>query len=113
MLLMRLESIEHARFRASAQIIIDKDKGVEAFEDYMKIAFPYLDALKRRDRGEFLKALNKEVARGAITVTPVMPTRIKSKLKTRMVQRSKPQTREEADRLYQRLNAELVPRAPR
>lgn len=107
---MRLESIEHAKFRALAQLEIDPKAGVEAFEDYMKIAFPYLDAVKRRDRGKFLEILKKEVARGAIKVTPVMPTQMKSRLKSRLMRRTKPRTQKEVESLYEKMRMEYVPR---
>lgn len=108
MLLMRLESIEHARFRASAQLILDKDKGVEAFEAYMKTAFPYLEATKREQNKDVISQLSKEVQRGAIQITPMVEQKVRSKLKTRLVKRTTPTTKEEANRLYGKLG-ETVP----
>jgi hypothetical protein len=105
---MKLEGIEHARFRALAQLYVDKDKGVEAFEDYMKTAFPYLDAAKRQDREKFVKMLQQEIARGPISVTPVASPKMRSRLKTKML-RKRPQTREEANKLYRGMG-EVVPR---
>lgn len=102
-LLMKLEAIEHAKFRAMSQINVDKDKGVEAFEDYMKIAFPYIEAQKGRDKQEHLERLKQEIGRGPVSITAVMQTKMRSKLKTKMVQRKKPQSREEADDLYKKL----------
>lgn len=110
MLLMRLESIEHAKFRALAQIEIDPKAGVEAFDEYMKIAFPYLDAMKRRDQKGLMEQLKQEVARGAIKVTPVMPTKMKSRLKTRLIRRTKPRTKKEAASLYEKMKMEYVQR---
>jgi hypothetical protein len=107
---MRLESIEHAKFRALAQLEIDPKAGVEAFEDYMKIAFPYLDAIKMRDQKDLMEKLRKEVGRGAIKVTPVMPTKMRSRLKTRMSRRSKPISKDEANSLYEKMRMEYVPR---
>lgn len=80
LLAMKLETIEHARLRALAQIVIDKDKGVEAFEEYMKIAFPYLEATKRRDREEHIAILNREVQKGVLAVTPMATPEMKSRV---------------------------------
>lgn len=110
LLLMRLESIEHAKFRALAQVQIDPKEGVDAFEDYMKIAFPYLDALKRRDRQEFLEILKKEVSKGALQITPVMPMEVKSRLKTRLMKKTRPKSKKETERLYEKIRTEYVPR---
>ena len=107
---MRLESIEHAKFRALAQLEIDPKAGVEAFEEYMKIAFPYLEAIKGKDRDEILKVLKAEVARGAIQVTPHLPPKMTSRLKTRLTRRTRPQTKKEAASLYEKMRMEYVPR---
>jgi hypothetical protein len=82
-LLDRLEDIEHARFRALAQLTIDKKEGVKAFEDYMNIAFPSL-AIRKKQKEEETKAVMKAwVGRGPMKVTPLVPLG-KSKLKGRI-----------------------------
>jgi hypothetical protein len=101
---MRLESIEHAKFRALAQIEIDKEKGVEAFEEYMKIAFPYLEAAKKRDRKQYLELLQKEIKQGALVVKPLGTGKAKSRLRTRVVERAHPRTKQELDRLYKKMD---------
>ena len=105
---MRLESIEHARFRASAQIVLDQEKGVEAFEAYMKVAFPYLESVKRQQNADVLQQLNKEVRKGAIQIRPVVEQKVRSKLKTRLVKRTTPRTKDESNKLYGKLG-ETVP----
>ncbi len=99
---MKLESIEHARFRALAQIVVDKEKGIAAFEEYMKIAFPYLEATKKKEKTDHIKLLQEEIKRGPISVRPVQ----QPKLSSRVVQarnRHKPQTAAEEKRLYRRI----------
>ena len=103
MLLMRLESIEHSKFRASAQLIIDKEKGVEAFEAYMKAAFPYLEATKREQNRDVMTQLSKEVKKGAIQIRPMVEQKVRSKLKTRLVKRATPKTKKESNALYGKL----------
>ena len=79
----------------------------------MKIAFPYLDAVNRRDKEGILQVLKSEVARGAVVVTPIMPTKIKSRLKTQMLKKKDPRSSEESEKLFSRVGAELVPRGSR
>ena len=88
LLLDRLEDVEHARFRALAQIIIDKDSGIEAFEDYMKIAFPSLQGRKQKQKEEAKAALMSWIQEGPLKVTPmVQPGAARSRLKSRVVAR--------------------------
>lgn len=88
MLLDRLEDVEHARFRALAQIIIDKESGIEAFEDYMKVAFPSLAQRKESKKEEARQALMSWVREGPMRVTPLgQPNTAKSRLKSRVVAR--------------------------
>lgn len=101
LLLMRLESIEHARFRALAQIVIDKDKGVEAFEEYMKVAFPYLEGVKRREKNGFIEILKREAGRGPMRVTEVHQTpQHSSRIKRRVTQRNDKIDPKKNDTLY-------------
>lgn len=80
LLMMKLETIEHARFRAISQIIIDKDKGITAFEEYMKLAFPYLEATKAKDRESNIAVLKKWVGRGPFSVKPLQMPNLKSRI---------------------------------
>ena len=106
LLVVKLETIEHARFRALSQIVIDKDKGIDAFEEYMKIAFPYLEATKKRERSDHIKILQQEVGRGAIMVKPVQQPTMRSRVVSAKA-RSQPQTRAEEKRIYQRIGRSL------
>jgi hypothetical protein len=80
---MRLEEIEHARFRALSQLIVDQEKGVEAFEEYMKVAFPYLDAVKKKDRQQHINILKEWTKRGPMKVTPLGQPKLRSRMKQR------------------------------
>lgn len=82
---MRLEEIEHARFRALSQLIVDQEKGVEAFEEYMKVAFPYLDAVKKKDRQHHINILKEWTKRGPLKITPLTQPKMKSRMKQRVV----------------------------
>lgn len=87
-MLLKREYIEYARVRALAQSIIDKEKGVEAFEDFRKTAFPWVDTQNKRDRLEHIKLLEQEVRKGVLGVTPLREGNkaVRSRMKTRIVQ---------------------------
>lgn len=102
MALMMQETVEHAKFRASAQLTLDGEKGMEAFEEYMKVAFPYLETQKKRDRQAHIALMNEEIRRGAIAVTPMAVPKMKSRLRTRVDGRRKV-PRSGQDRLYDKL----------
>ena len=85
LLMMKLETIEHTKFRALSQIIMDQEKGVEAFEEYMKLAFPYLESIKGRDKQMHIDILKQEISRGPMMVTPMQQPMAKSRLKRRVV----------------------------
>lgn len=100
LLLDRLEDIEHARFRALAQIVLvsgaeKQDAGIEAFEDYMKIAFPSLEGRKKAKAEEAYDALRSWIAEGPLKVTPLISQR-RSRLKERVMARMA--TREQAEK---------------
>lgn len=107
LLMMKQETIEHARFRALAQITIDKNKGIEAFEEYMKIAFPYLEASKKQERSQHIEHLKREVSRGALVVKPVTNPNLKSRVAAAKASRSKPQSPSEEQSLYKKFGRAL------
>jgi hypothetical protein len=85
-LLERLEDIEHAKFRALAQIGVDKEEGAKAFEQYLNIAFPSL-ALKRKQQDEETKkVLNWWTSFKSIEVVPLVPPKIKSRVQAKKLQ---------------------------
>jgi len=77
MVMVRQEGIEHAKFRALAQLIIDQEKGIEAFEEYMKTAFPYIEGMQRRDKDHYIKILKEEVSKGPLAVKAQAEPKIK------------------------------------
>ena len=90
LLLDRLEDIEHAKFRALAQIQVDKEAGVEAFEEYMKIAFPSLEGRKKASADSAKAALLSWIKEGPLKVTPLMGS-VRSRLKMRSAARASSQ----------------------
>jgi len=106
MLLIKLESIEHARFRALAQLQIDTETGSKAFDEYAELAFPYMKAAKKQDRQKVLDMLKQEIGRGPMRVTPQEQPRLKSKMKTRVI-RDTPLTEEQAAKLYSKMGRSI------
>ena len=90
------ERIDHAKIRAIVQGMIDKEKGVEVFEDYMKVAFPWIAVASRREKDAYIKVLQEEIKRthGAlqITATHAPPSKVRSRLKEKAAA-SAPSTR--------------------
>lgn len=102
LLLVKQETVEHAKFRALSQIIIDKNKGIEAFEEYMKVAFPYLEAIKKRERVEPMKQLKEWVSRGPMSIRVLSQPKLSSRVVTAK-SRTQPQTAAEEKRLYKKI----------
>lgn len=87
LVLDRLEDTEHARFRALSQLIVDKEEGIKAFEDYIKVAFPSHASRKKEEASEAAKALRDWVKVGQLKVTPMEPTGpAKKRAKTRRME---------------------------
>jgi hypothetical protein len=104
---LKKEHVEHARLRALAQAIIQPDKGVGAFDDYQKVAFPWLATQKKRDADAHIRLLHDEVARGALAIRPLWENKpMRSRLKTKLVDAREPKstrTPGEMDALYAKL----------
>jgi len=101
---LKKEQIEHARFRALAQGIVNKEKAVEAFEQYQRAAFPWIETQKRRDAEAHIKLLVEEVKRGTLGIRPLWEKPIRSRMRTRIVQRDEAVRSEKSmDDLYGKL----------
>lgn len=56
--------------RTILQTMLKKDAGPEAFQQYMKIAFPWIETAKKRDQQDAVKFLQEEIKRGPLVITP-------------------------------------------
>jgi hypothetical protein len=106
--LLKRELVEHARLRALATAIINKEKSVEAFDEYMKTAFPWLETAKGRDRQDTIRILQDEIKKsaGGFAIKPLWETggKVRSRLKTRVVEGSgPPRSKKDMDALYKKL----------
>lgn len=102
---LKKEQIEHARLRALAQAIVEKDKGKEVFDDYMKVAFPWLETTKTREKSDHIKVLLEEVKKGGLGIKPLWEDKGRSRMKHRVVEREDgpKKSREEMNSLYAKL----------
>jgi hypothetical protein len=80
---LKREQIEHARTRVLAQTLVDKDKGVEAFEQYRKVAFPWAEAHAKAADRKMVERLMNEVGAGALAVRPLEGAPMRSRLRTK------------------------------
>lgn len=83
----RTQDVEHAKLRALAQIIIDPKQGIEAFNDYLKAAYPHLEVDKNNQKKSHIEAMMAEIKRGPMQVKAQGEVRVRSRLKTKHIER--------------------------
>lgn len=76
---------------------------MEVFEEYMKVAFPYLDATNRRDKDKYIALLNQEVRKGVLRVHALEEPKAKSRMKQKVVAAKKNRDPEKMNSLYTKL----------
>lgn len=99
----RLEDVEHARFRALAQMVLEigaeeRDQGVEAFDQYLSKAFPGRENKERKKKEQVMDMLKWWVNSGPLNVKP-MPGFVKEG-KSRMVRRIQNIEKGDRSKLY-------------
>lgn len=104
------ERSDHARLRALVQSVVDKEKGVAAFEEYMKTAFPWIETAKGRERMDYMKKLMSEIKRGPLGVAPMAMPKINSRMRSRIERKTEPPPDRAA---MNRLQDKIAKRAPR
>lgn len=105
---LKRDLIEHARLRALATSIINKEKAVEIFEEYRKEAFPWVDTQKKRENDAMVQILQNEVKRGAMGIKPLWEAtkKVRSRMKTKVIEAERPllqKSKEELAQLYSKL----------
>lgn len=107
----RVEDVEHAKFRALAQILLtanaeDQQPGVDAFDEYLSKAFPGSEGKKNRRHTEMMAALKEWAGLGPIGVTamPAASTRGKSKMIHRVEEIEKDRGADKAIKRFRRKN---------
>lgn len=87
------DSIEHARLRTVVQTILDPSKSKETFDDYIRLAFPYMETVKKRESEEALQILKEEVAAGPLEIREIPLTRKRSQERTQAPKKESANTR--------------------
>ena len=109
MYVLQRDRIEHAKFRALAQILVDKEKGPEAFDEYRQIHFPWLEKQKNRNKAEHLRLLMQEIKRGGLVIKPLGEKKpMRSRLKTMLRPAAAPGSDARNNQLYKKLGM-IVP----
>jgi hypothetical protein len=72
--LLKKEEQEYSRDLALVQVQVDKDKGIERFNEYRKTMFPWIESAQAREKDIHAQILQRMVKEGPLTVRP-MPTR--------------------------------------
>lgn len=89
LLWLQREQMEHAQTRAIIQTIANREKASEAFEDYKKARFPWIESSQARDKVNHIKQLMEEVKKGPIQITAQhAPSKMRSRLKTKVIERT-------------------------
>lgn len=100
---LKKEQIEYARDLALAQIQIDKERGLERFNEYRKEMFPWVDTAKKREEDAHKEILEKVVKGGPLVVRAMHQPRLKSRLVQRVEKKASPEQRRQQDDLYKKL----------
>ena len=74
------EEAEFLKWRAIGMLIIDKTKGAEAFDEYEKSAFPYIEKDKAKSHNDTIGILKREVARGPLAIKKLEKKKVRSRL---------------------------------
>jgi len=95
------------RTRALVQALVNKEEAQKALDAYRDVQMPYLPRIQKDDRQQHIKRLMDEVARGPIGITPVMPKQVRSRLKTRVIQRSEEENLAQSRRISKKIGGIL------
>lgn len=55
------DEIEHSRLTVLAQIAVNPEAGIKAYQDYLKVAFPYLKTSQQREYSDITKIIEREM----------------------------------------------------
>ena len=90
LLQLKKDDIEHQKLRTIAQIILDKEKGVEVFKEYIEAAYPWLEKMKSREKDEMIKHLKEAMSLGPVSISPMRSEKARSRTQVRRAQPAPP-----------------------
>lgn len=106
MLLVRKDQIEHSATRLLTQAQVNAEAAPKAFDEYVKLRYPYLETAKKREKDEAISQLMAEVKKGPLKITPLGDTAVKSRT-YRKISREQVPTTEEANAVGSRLMGKI------
>jgi hypothetical protein len=87
------------------QAQVNPQEGPKAYDEYVKIRYPYLETAKKREKDETISRLLAEVNKGPLRITPLGDTSVKSKLHTKFMKTQSERTSEVASRLMRKIGS--------
>jgi len=108
MLIIRKDQIEHAATRLLTQAQVNPEAGPKAFEEYVKLRYPYLETAKKREKEKAIETLLKEIERGPLVVTPMGVAPVKSRIRHKIDRAELGDAREVSSRLSKKIGG-IVP----
>lgn len=108
--ILRLEEVEHLKLRALAQIMLNKEKGNDAWKEYVDAAFPYIENARKQQEAALVQRLQKEVTRGVLGIKPLWQQTKRSAAVSRIRAKYDNVARTDEDRrLYKKMGT-IIPR---
>jgi hypothetical protein len=106
---LQREQMENAQTFALLQTLIDKDKGIQAYEEYKKVRFPWIETSREADKMKQLARLEQEIRKGALSITPMRDerTQVRSRLKAKVIAVDE-KKRAQLDKVYRQMG-KVVP----
>lgn len=87
LLIIQKDRIEHAATKLLTQSQVNAEAAPKAFEEYVKIRYPYLETAKKREKEATVNTLLSEIRKGPLVIspmgTPAMRSRMQSKVQDR------------------------------
>jgi len=99
---------EFTRLKLLIQAVVDKEEGLKAFNDFTGEAFPYIEATRKKDKQQHIETLMKELKRGVLAVKPIQEEKMRSRLKSRLIERSEVRSAKEQSKFYEKLGQAAV-----
>ena len=105
-LILKKDQIEYFKTRAIIQAVVDAKEADEALKAYRDVQFPYYQKQQSSQKRAVIDQLMNEVKKGGFVVTPVgQQKKMRSRLKTRVVERTAEDQKQAALRVSNRLGS--------
>lgn len=103
MLIIQKDRIEHAASRMLTQSQVNPEAGPKAYDEYVKIRYPYLETAKKREHEDTIKQLHAAVGKGPIVIQPLGDPSVKSRMYKKIERAEHEQAAEVSSRLMSKI----------